>query len=96
MSSRQPSPPPALEAPPRQPPEDPANLDDASAVPWPWRLYAGLTAYLGLPVIAAWIALTIMLTPSFVSICPTSPRALKPASLVNWYCFGPNTVRVKV
>ncbi|HEV3274491.1 MAG TPA: MMPL family transporter [Candidatus Dormibacteraeota bacterium] len=59
MSSRQPSPPPALEAPPRQPPEDPANLDDASAVPWPWRLYAGLTAYLGLPVIAAWIALTI-------------------------------------
>ncbi len=51
MSSRQPSPPPAL--------EDLADLDDASTVPWPWRLYAGLTAYLGLPVIAAWIALTI-------------------------------------
>lgn len=59
MSSRQPAPPPALEPGPH--PEDPevaAGVDDSSTVPWPWRLYAGLTAYLGLPVIAVWIALT--------------------------------------
>ena len=35
------------------------QTDDPSAVPWPWRLYAGLTAHLGLPLIAVWIAAAI-------------------------------------
>jgi putative drug exporter of the RND superfamily len=52
MSSRQPPPPPA-------PPGSPAGVDDSSTVPWLWRLYGGLTAYLGLPVIAAWIIVTV-------------------------------------
>ena len=45
-------------APASPPPTLAAARDDPSTVPWPWRLYAGLTAYLGLPLIAAWIALT--------------------------------------
>ena len=60
MSSRQPSPPPALEAGSHPvPPDVVAGVDDSPTVPWPWRPYAGLTAYLGLPVIAAWIVVTI-------------------------------------
>jgi putative drug exporter of the RND superfamily len=60
MPSRQPSPPPALDAGPHPAPADVvAGLDDSSTIPWLWRLYAGLTAYLGLPVIAAWIVVTI-------------------------------------
>jgi putative drug exporter of the RND superfamily len=35
------------------------EVDEFTAAPWPWRLYAGLTAYLGLPIIAAWIAVTL-------------------------------------
>ncbi|MFI5285215.1 MAG: MMPL family transporter [Candidatus Dormibacteria bacterium] len=35
------------------------QTDDPATVPWPWRLYAALTAYLGLPLIAAWIAAAI-------------------------------------
>jgi RND superfamily putative drug exporter len=35
------------------------GADDSASVPWPWRLYGGLTAHLGLPIIAAWIAATV-------------------------------------
>ncbi|MOA45054.1 hypothetical protein D3C78_1674080 [compost metagenome] len=48
-----------------------------------------------LPPSAALMSLTIIVTPFLVSICPTSPRALNPASLVSWYCFGPRTSSVK-
>ncbi len=64
MSSRQPSPPPP--APPviadsqtPAPAGSPPGVNDSSTVPWAWRLYGGLTAYLGLPVIAAWIVVTV-------------------------------------
>ncbi len=30
--------------------------------PWPWRLYAALTAYLGLPIIAVWIGVALAST----------------------------------
>jgi putative drug exporter of the RND superfamily len=36
--------------------------DDLSTVPWPWRLYAGVIAHLGLPIIAVWIAVTVAAT----------------------------------
>ena len=63
MRSRQPSAPPAppvLDA-GAQPPSPPVLTVGAgnSTPPLLWRLYAALTAYLGLPVIAGWIALTI-------------------------------------
>ena len=72
MSSRPPSSPTVEAAPPPPPaPPPPAVIertDDLSRVPWPWRLYASLTAYLGLPVIAAWIVAAVaaaMFLPDF-------------------------------
>ena len=55
---------------------------------WPWRLYGGLTAYLGLPVIAAWIAaavLAVMFLPDFgaasgfglIQLVPSNTAALR-------------------
>jgi putative drug exporter of the RND superfamily len=77
MSSRPPASPPVsprVEAsPPAPPPTSPARqveagADDSANVPWPWRLYGGLTAHLGLPIIAAWIAAAVaavMFLPDF-------------------------------
>jgi RND superfamily putative drug exporter len=55
-----PAAPPVLDpsAPP-PPPEQRAESGDSSIPPLLWRIYAALTAYLGLPVIAGWIAVTI-------------------------------------
>ena len=92
MSSRLSSPPPPpawLETGDPHPPPDPASdPDDASSVPWPWRLYAALTAYLGLPVIAGWIVaavLAVMFLPDFgaasgfglIQLVPTNTPALR-------------------
>jgi RND superfamily putative drug exporter len=102
MSSRLPSPPPApawVEAGEQPPPPDPApDADDASNVPWPWRLYAALTAYLGLPVIAGWIAaavLAVMFLPDFgaasgfglIQLVPTNTPALR-AQATEQQLFG--------
>src|SRR5580692_10177501 len=63
MPSHQPSAPTAppeldsVAAPPRQDPG--ADAGDSSKPPILWRIYAALTAYLGLPLIAGWIAVTI-------------------------------------
>jgi putative drug exporter of the RND superfamily len=64
-SSSPPSPPETAPASPLPDGEPPAvagrspdvatPVDEFTAAPWPWRLYAGVTAYLGLPIIAAWI-----------------------------------------
>src|ERR1700692_1610220 len=66
MSSRLSTPPPASPSRPASPPpspsEDAAGRDDLSTVPWPWRLYAGGVAHLGLPIIAVWIAVTVAAT----------------------------------
>jgi RND superfamily putative drug exporter len=63
MSTSPPSSPPASQARDVEPqPPSPAVMqqtDDTSTVAWPWRLYAALTAYLGLPLIAVWIAAAI-------------------------------------
>lgn len=63
MSSRPPALPPASQwrpaSPPPSPPDVAAAPDDLSTVPWPWRMYAGVTAHLGLPIIALWIAATV-------------------------------------
>ena len=63
MSTSPPSSPPSPQTrevePQPRPVEAAKQTDDPSAVPWPWRLYAGLTAYLGLPLIAVWIAAAI-------------------------------------
>ncbi len=65
MSSLVPSPP-APPWSPASPPPSPsgaaADHDDLSTVPWPWRVYAGLVAHLGLPIIALWIAVTVAAT----------------------------------
>jgi RND superfamily putative drug exporter len=45
-------------APADQPPDVSAESDEFTAAPWPWRFYAGLIAYLGLPIIVAWIAIS--------------------------------------
>ncbi len=77
MSSRPPAfppvSPPVDASPPPSPPtpagrEVEAGADDSANVPWPWRLYGGLTAHLGLPIIAAWIAAAVaavMFLPDF-------------------------------
>src|SRR5580704_10767504 len=77
MSSRPPAFPPASPlvdaSPPPSPPipparQDEAGADDSANIPWPWRLYGGLAAHLGLPIIAAWIAAavaTVMFLPDF-------------------------------
>ena len=55
-----PAPPPVLDpSPPPRPQDVGAEPGDPSTPPLPWRIYAALTAYLGLPVIACWIAVTI-------------------------------------
>jgi putative drug exporter of the RND superfamily len=63
MSSRLPTLPPASQSRPASPPPSPSEVaaaqDDLSTVPWPWRVYAGVTAHLGLPIIALWIAATV-------------------------------------
>jgi RND superfamily putative drug exporter len=58
MSNRQPKPPHTVEADPG-PPVVSTEADESTSVPWPWRLYAGLNAYLGLPVMAAWIVAAV-------------------------------------
>ena len=76
MSSRPPASPPlpprvdATPPPPSRPParDIERRADDSAGVPWPWRLYGGLTAHLGLPIIAAWIAAAVaavMFLPDF-------------------------------
>jgi RND superfamily putative drug exporter len=63
MPPRQPAAPPAPSAPaagvPPPPSDGPRDTGDSSKPPLLWRVYAALTAYLGLPVIAAWIAVTV-------------------------------------
>ena len=64
-----PTAPPVPVAPAPSPHRDPdAGNGDSSTPPLLWRIYAALTAYLGLPVIAGWIAVTIaaaVLLPTF-------------------------------
>jgi putative drug exporter of the RND superfamily len=64
-----PTAPPVPVAPAPSPQRDPdAGNGDSSTPPLLWRIYAALTAYLGLPVIAGWIAVTIaaaVLLPTF-------------------------------
>jgi RND superfamily putative drug exporter len=78
---------------------DPASLvDDVAAAPWPWRLYAGVTAYLGLPIIAAWIVACFAATaflPDFgadtgfglVELIPGNTAALHAQAVEN-HLFG--------
>ncbi len=97
MSSRQPSSPPAspgneasrpppASAPPA--PEVEPGAGEFSSVPWPWRLYGSLTAHLGLPIIAAWIAaavVAVMFLPDFgaasgfglIQLVPSNTPALR-------------------
>ncbi len=74
------------------------EVDDATAAPWPWRLYAGLIAYLGLPIIAAWIAVALAASaflPDFgadtgfglVDLIPGNTAALRAQALEN-HLFG--------
>src|ERR1700686_1308473 len=66
MASRPSTPLPASPSRPATPPPSSPGMvvdrDDLSTVPWPWRLYAGVTAHLGLPIIALWIAVTVAAT----------------------------------
>src|SRR6202049_2422711 len=73
-------------------------IDDATAAPWPWRLYAGVTAYLGLPIIAAWIVACFAATailPDFgadtgfglVELIPGNTAALHAQAVEN-HLFG--------
>src|SRR5579862_4071229 len=91
MSIRPPSPPPASKWRPAGDSPAPARRAGArgpATVPWPWRVYAGLTTHLALPLIAAWIAVTIaavMLLPDFgsdsgfglVQLVPTNTPAAR-------------------
>jgi len=100
MSSRQPSPPPDspwVEASPPAPEVEP-GADDSSNVSWPWRLYGGLTAHLGLPIIAAWIAAAVaavMFLPDFgaasgfglIQLVPSNTPALR-AQATEQQLFG--------
>src|ERR1700694_1947341 len=45
-------------------------VDEFAAAPWPWRLYAGVTAYLGLPIIAAWIVACFAATAVLPAVGP--------------------------
>jgi RND superfamily putative drug exporter len=82
-----------------QPDAGPATpVDDAAVAPWPWRLYAGVTAYLGLPIIAAWIVACFAVTaflPDFgadtgfglVELIPGNTAALHAQAVEN-HLFG--------
>src|ERR1700694_4565560 len=72
--------------------------DDTTVAPWPWRLYAGVTAYLGLPIIAAWIVACFAATaflPDFgadtgfglVELIPGNTAALHAQAVEN-HLFG--------
>jgi RND superfamily putative drug exporter len=102
MPSRLPSSPPAPpEVETSDPPPPPNALtpnNAASNVPWPWRVYGALTAYLGLPVIAAWIAaavLAVMFLPDFgaasgfelIQLVPSNTPALR-AQATEQHLFG--------
>lgn len=80
------------------PPNVATDVDDATAAPWPWRLYAGLIAYLGLPIIAAWIAAAVgasAFLPDFgadtgfglVDLIPGNTAALRAQAVEN-HLFG--------
>jgi len=83
---------------PPQPPGVVPPADDAGSVPWPWRVYGALTAYLGLPVIAGWIAaavLAVMFLPDFaaasgfglIQLVPSNTPALR-AQATEQHLFG--------
>jgi RND superfamily putative drug exporter len=72
----------------------PSDVAEASTPPWFWRIYAGLTAYLGLPIIAAWIAIAVaavMFLPDFgsasgfglVDLVPGNTPALQAQAVEN-------------
>src|SRR6202049_5026652 len=76
----------------------PPPMDDATAAPGPGRLYAGVTAYLGLPIIAAWIVACFAATailPDFgadtgfglVELIPGNTAALHAQAVEN-HLFG--------
>src|ERR1700693_324166 len=107
MSSRPPASPPVspwVDATPPSPrPEPPAReaevgADDSAKVPWPWRVYGGLTAHLGLPIIAAWIAAAVaavMFLPDFgaasgfglIQLVPSNTAAVR-AQATEQHLFG--------
>src|SRR5579862_1928178 len=100
MSSRLTSSPPAPPEVETSAPPPGARLpgDDGANAPWIWRAYGAMTAYLGLPVIAAWIAaavLAVMFLPDFgaasgfgmIQLVPSNTPALR-AQATEQHLFG--------